>query len=352
MLTAASSVSATPTGISSILTTTTTGTATTTNGVTFDNDTMALNEFYNGTNKYVVDSSVNITNEYSYIRRNTGDGDPNQSSMWYANSNATTMLANSSTSMSDATGTPGQTTLLANNFYAGADNLFANSGATAPTLDNVERADFIFGATAIQTTAQMAFAVFDRGSAGSHDPFAIAAITGFNSATGQVTAFGGTLLYVTTTEYGSVNPTDNGNPASTFNYSLFRYSNGDTLGSPSYWASDTETGNQGIGGVMITPSDMGLANGTTIYGYALMGSDVTDNGTVSNLVNWNNATFYPTNTSSATGGAGGLDPAAVNGVLFKMYVPEPSTYGAIFTGLAISVALLRKHRAKVKSRRA
>jgi hypothetical protein len=343
MLTAVGSLRA-QTAISSITTTLTTGTASTTNGVTFDNTTLALNTFTTTTGStYGVDSSVNINNESVYVRRETGATNPDNSSVWYAQntSNAAQMLAPYATTLGSA--------LLGNNFDRGADNVFANGSKVSD--GNVERLDFIFSASGITTTNQMAFAVFDRGAATQHDPFEIAAITGFNSVTGAAT-YGGNLLMVTTADYNNLSPTTSTNEVGNFNYTLFRYQNdGNTLGSPNYWSADTETGNQGIGGVMITPTALGLASGTTIYGYSLMAADVTDGGNVGNLADWTNATYYPTNSSDATPGAGGIDPAAVNGVLFRV-VPEPSTYGAIFTGLAVAAALLRKHRVKVISRAA
>jgi hypothetical protein len=52
-------------------------------------------------------------------------------------------------------------------------------------------------------------------------------------------------------------------------------------------------------------------------------------------VNWNNATYYATNTDGITGG-GGIDLSAVNGVLYNRAVPEPATYGAVFLGLGVA----------------
>jgi hypothetical protein len=320
------------TAITSITTTSSDLANTVTNGTTFDNTTLSVNTFTSSTGSvYAVDGSVTLNNELAYVRRETGSTNPDNSSLWYAQNpgSTTQLLAPYTTTMGSA--------LLGNNLYRGADNLFANGTTTSD--GNVERLDLIFNATGITSTSTMAFAVLERGAVNQHDPFEIALITGYNSSTGAVT-YGGNLVSVSTANYGSTNVDAN------FTYNLFRYSNGDNLGSPGYWNSDTATGTQSLGGVVLNVADFGLATGTVIYGYSLMAADVTDGGNVSNLADWTNATYYPTNSSDATPGAGGLDPAAVNGVLFKV-LPEPSTYGAIFTGLTVAVALVRKRRMKV-----
>ena len=83
---------------------------------------------------------------------------------------------------------------------------------------------------------------------------------------------------------------------------LFRYNNGNNLTASTL---NTEVGNQGIGGLVITMADLGLTNGTTIYGYSLMAQDVTATNSAQ-LLDWTNGTFYPTTTDGATGG-GGID---------------------------------------------
>lgn len=322
------------TAITSITTTTTDLANTQTNGTTFDNTTQAISTFTDSNSTtYTVDGSVNISNETAYVRRETGSTNPNQTSIWYAEdtTTATHFRAPYTATASSA--------LLGNNILRGADNVFANGTTTSD--GNIERLDFIFSSSGITAANTMAFAVFERGAASQHDSFEIAVITSYNSSTGLVT-YGGNLVSVSAANYGSTNPVAN------FTYNLFRYSNGDNLGGPSFWSDDASTGTQGLGGVVLTLSNFGLAAGTTIYGYSLMASDVTDGGNVNNLADWTNTTYYPTNSSDATGGAGGLDPAAVNGVLFRI-VPEPSAYGAVFAGMATLMTLVRRKRSRVTS---
>jgi hypothetical protein len=143
---------------------------------------------------------------------------------------------------------------------------------------------------------------------------------------------------VDTADYGTTNPIGG------FDYNLFRYDSGDNLGSP-YWNANWETGNQGIGGVVVSLADLGIAAGTTIYGYSLMGYDVDHGGNMANLVDWTNTTYYADDTTGDTG-TGGIDLSAVNGVLYNRRVPEPSTYGAMFIGLSAAFFGWRRWRAR------
>jgi hypothetical protein len=238
--------------------------------------------------------------------------------MWYADGTGTNMKAPYATDYASL--------LLGNNLLRGSDNTFAN-GIDA-TSGNIERLDFVFSAAGLTSSTSTAFAVFDRGAVGQHDSVKIAVITGWDSVNNVPTSYGGTLVSITAANYGAANV------AADFTYNLFRYTNGDNLGSP-YWNSNTETGTQGLGGAIISLSDLGIAAGTTIYGYSLMAYDVTTGGSMTNLVNWNNATYYATNTDGTTGG-GGIDLSAVNGVLYNRAVPEPATYGAVFLGLSVA----------------
>ena len=71
--------------------------------------------------------------------------------------------------------------------------------------------------------------------------------------------------------------------------------------------------NQGIGGVAFRFSDFGIADGTTIYGYSLMANDF-NSTSGADVVNYNNAARYPTNTSETIGG---LDILAVLGIAWR-----------------------------------
>jgi hypothetical protein len=311
-------------GVSTISTTTTDLANSNTNGTTFQNTTVAVSSFLDVAGNIY---TANTVAGAAYVRRNTTAGNDNNTSAWYDQGGSTTQF-----SAPYAATDP--SLLLGNNILRGSDNTFANGSGDA-TAGNIERLDFVFSA-GVTTNLSTAFAVFDRGDAGAHDSVKIAVITGWNAGTSQVTAYGGNLIGVNSVNYGPTNVVTN------FDYNLFRYSNGDNLGSP-YWNSNTETGNQGIGGTIISLSDLGIAAGTTIYGYSLMGYDVTNGGSMSNLVNWNNTTYYATDTTGATG-TGGIDLSAVNGVLYNRVAPEPTTYGAIFMGVALGGWYVRRRK--------
>jgi hypothetical protein len=200
----------------------------------------------------------------------------------------------------------------------GSDNTFSNdAGATG---GNIERLDFTWN-TARTASNGLRFGVFDRGAVGVHDSFAIAAILSVD-ALGNPTSYG-SLLKVAAGWGGAANAyTDQA-------YRLFRYSNGDNITANT---ASTETNTQGLGGVLITTADLGIADGTAIYGYSLMSNDVTDPL---------NLAAFPTNTNGATGG-GGIDLAAINGLEIQA-IPEPTTVMlAIALGLPFLGLLRRK----------
>jgi hypothetical protein len=295
----------------------------TVNGDTFSRLTTSITSFKDAAgNTY----DANTVAGNAYVRRNTTAGNANNSSVWYDQGSTTDFEAPYASTYSSL--------LLGNNILRGSDNTFANG--TDVASGNIERLDFLFSTSGLASTSATSFAVFDRGSVNQHDNVKIAVITGWDSVNNVPTAYGGTLFELTPTSYGTANV------AADFTYSLFRYSNGDNLGSP-YWNSNTETGTQGLGGATISMSDLGIAAGTTIYGYSLMAGDVSSGGNMANLVDWTNATYYSTNTSGATG-TGGIDLSAVNGVLYNRRVPEPSTYGAIFVGLTAALLGWRRRR--------
>lgn len=303
----------------------------TVNGATFSRETVAVTTFKDGAGNIYDANSVATS---AYVRRNTGVGNSNNSSVWYADGSTTDFAATYATTYDSL--------LLGNNLLRGSDNTFANGSGT--NTGNIERLDFLFSASGVSATLATAFAVFDRGNAGEHDTVSIAVITGWDSVNNVPTAYGGVLVTLSPSSYGTTNPTSN------FNYHLFRYGNGSNLGSP-YWSDNTETGAQGIGGATISLSDLGIAAGTTIYGYSLMAGDVTSatiGGNMANLVNWNNTTYYSPTTDGNSGG-GGIDLSAVNGVLYNRRVPEPSTYGAVFLGLSAAGFALRRYRRGVSA---
>jgi Secretion system C-terminal sorting domain len=175
----------------------------------------------------------------------------------------------------------------------GSDNFFGNQGDGNGNNNNIERLDIIYSRGFITTTVNdVGFSIFERGATGAHDPFRIAAIK-------KVDAQGNPLLYgklvrVAPANYGHVSPTD-------VNYVVMR------MDSPQNVLHPSTTVSQGVGGVMVTLGNLGILAGDTTYGFSLFGDDVGTLGTNTGLVNYNNATVFPTNSSSATGAAGGLD---------------------------------------------
>jgi hypothetical protein len=318
--------------VSSITTSTSDQSNTNINDTRFERTTTAVTTFLDVAGNIY---DANTVAGSAYVRRNTTAGNDNNSSVWYDQGSQT-----------DRFSAPYATTyselLLGNNILRGSDNTFANG--TDASSGNIERLDFLFNPTGITSSIQTSFAIFDRGLATEHDFVKIAVITGWDSTTNRPTAYGGQLVSVTTANYGTTNP------IASFDYNLFRYDNGNDLGSP-YWNSNSETGSQGIGGVVISMADLGIATGTTIYGYSLMGYDVTTNGNMANLVDWTNTTYYSDNTTGSTG-TGGIDLSAVNGVLYNRRVPEPSTYGAIFLFLTAGLLGWRRFRRPVSERAA
>jgi hypothetical protein len=296
------------------------------NDTRFERVTTRITTFYDiAGNIY----DANAVSGSAYVRRNTTAGNDNNSSVWYdQGSRDGRFSAPYATTYSDL--------LLGNNILRGSDNTFSNG--TAEAEGNIERLDFLLDSGGVAASLDTAFAIFDRGAANQHDYVKIAVITGWDSVNNRPTAYGGNLVSVDTADYGTTNP------IGSFDYNLFRYDSGDNLGSP-YWDANWETGNQGIGGVVVSLADLGIAAGTTIYGYSLMGYDVTNGGNMANLVDWTNTTYYSTTTTGETG-TGGIDLSAVNGVLYNRRVPEPSTYGAMFIGLSAAFFGWRRWRSR------
>lgn len=310
--------------VTSITTSTTDTWNNTVNGTAFERTTVSITQFLDAAGNIY---DTNTVAGSAYVRRNTSVGNSNNSSVWYDQGATSTQFSGTHASTYSSL-------LLGNNLLRGSDNTFANG--TVGNQGNIERLDFLFSSSGFAATTSTSFAVFDRGEIGVHDYVKIAVITGWNNTTNLPTSYGGNLVSIDSADYGTTNI------ATSFTYSLFRYNNGDNL---STWTSNSETGTQGIGGTIISMADLGIAPGTIIYGYSLMAYDVTDSGNVSNLVNWNNTTYYPSNTTDVTG-TGGIDLSAVNGVLYNRRVPEPSTYGAILLGASMTFFAWRRSRAQ------
>ncbi len=286
----------------------------TSEGLTFSNDTLAITGFTTATTTYQATSLANA----AYARRNTVRGvTANNSSVWYAGT-GTTFNAAHETNYADL--------LLGNNLYLGSDNTFANG--TATNTGNIERLDFVFTGGII-AAANQAFSVWDRGDAGVHDGFKIAAITGWDFARNRPSSYG-TLVSVAG-NWGATNV------IGTQDYALFRYANGDTLTANT---AHNELGSQGAAGLVFTMANLGVNPGTRIFGYSIFGNDV--NASSNNLTRWTNSGYFPTNTNGDTG-SGGIDLLAVNGVMFTA-VPEPATYAALIGALTLGFVAFRRFR--------
>ncbi|HEX2606488.1 MAG TPA: hypothetical protein VHK91_03875, partial [Flavisolibacter sp.] len=192
----------------------------------------------------------------------------------------------------------------------GTDNLFGNQGDGSGNNNNIERVDWITanGMSALSIN-ESGFAIFERGADNQHDPFCLAPILSLN-ASGDPSSYG-RIVRVATSNYGNI-------PNSSLNYSILRKEEAE----PRLYR--TTSGNQQRGGVYISFADMGISPGQVIYGYSLFANDLPAGATASNLLDYTNTTFFPTNTSSNTT-QGGIDLIAVTG-LFSTTTALPVRY--------------------------
>ncbi len=312
---------------------------------TMSNDSLAVTQItdMNG-NQYVVTGSAST----EILRTDsTSTGEVNQTSAWYMGNAA----CSSGALPTDLYGTYKSgnpaSLLVGNNLLEGSDNLFVNS-SNALAEGNVERIDFLYnGTVGTASTNSLAIGVFDRGVG---DSFSVAIITGVDK-NGNPTSYGGfitvsenaftggDLLTVANAGTTIMNST-NGEPT---DY-LVRYDSSTSLATGNV-TDDSEALNQNIQGVVFTLASLGIASGTTIYGYSLMGGDVTPGTNLSSLTNTSNTAVYHTDTSDQNGDFNGLDPVAVNGVMFSLKpVPEPSTYAEVLLAGALGLYGWRRAR--------
>jgi hypothetical protein len=311
---AATAFGATVTPITNVTTATSTIGNTTVNGTVFQGYTRAVTEMSDSAGNIYTPAAMGTD---AFVRRNTWVGNSNNSSVTFASSTGGSFLSSYAMDM--------KTVLLSNNIYRSADNIFAN-GNNVDT-GNIERVDFLFnGTVGVTATSLSNIAVFERGLAGAHDSFNITLITGWNSNTSTPTSFT-TITTVSMLDFGPNNVTVDGTANYNYNYNLFRYNTGDNL---SNWNANNQTGNQGIGAVILNFLDMGATSGQTIYGYSLSANDTTTNP--SRYANWNNTSRFPDNSTN------GFDPYGINGFIWdkKPPIPEPETYGLIFMGSLLS----------------
>lgn len=178
-----------------------------------------------------------------------------------------------------------------NNLYNGTDNLFQNTGDANNNQNNIERVDvMVTSGILVGNSGRSGFPVFERGNYGAHEGFKVAVITSLDGS-GIPNAYSN-VITVNSTSY---NVASGVNPIAADQYYILRRD-----GSANLLVS--ADANQGIGGVLLRFSDFGIADGATVYGYSIMNTDFAGT-TGASVVDYTNATNYPTNT----GVTGGID---------------------------------------------
>jgi hypothetical protein len=244
--------------------------------------------------------------------------------------------------------------MMSNDLTQGLRNPFANlDGGVATSLTtNIERIDFNLGSKTI-TDVNDGLVFFDLenfGNAG--DGFRISAFTATGTVnvngtnyTNAPTTYANTGLLVTPGSFGTNVAVPNGTDA---RYIRSTTTSGDNI-DVSQTIAQLDTSNNGtitgadlvLVGILVRFSDLGLNVGDTILGYSLIASDSVV-GAAADLVNWGNSSVYLTNTDANTS-AGDMDFMGF-GAQISRRVPEPSTYGLIFSGGATFLALWRRTR--------
>lgn len=296
------------------------------------------------------------------FRRNTYSYSPNNSTVFYQYSDYSSYNGGSATVYSTADRSPTlDEVMLSNDLTQGLRNPFANvssNGSITSLESNIERIDFYYsGGHTVQSGEGLAF--FDLENVGNYgDGFRIAVFTSVGTV-----YVNGTTHYNAPTAYANsgllIQPESFGGPVDTPTGTNARYvrsttTSGDnldvsqslaTLDSNSGWPNNSDLY---LVGILITFEDLGIAAGTTIQGFSLMAGDV-NASTSSSLVNWSNSSVFRTDTNAATWG--NMDFMGF-GAQIARPVPEPSTYGAIFVGLAAAFGLWRRRKKALSAKAA
>jgi Secretion system C-terminal sorting domain len=175
----------------------------------------------------------------------------------------------------------------------GSDNVFNNDAGSDATANNIERMDFVYKPG--MATTQLTLAGFVITERGGNDAFKIAAITGID-VNGNPTSFG-PVLTVGTASYGAT-------IVNTATY-VMRKDPADLSLRPFSLVPP-----QAIKAVFVRFSDLGIAASQRVYGYALMGNDVTAT-TSAQVLNFTNTTYFPRTTTATNGG---MDVASAPGI--------------------------------------
>lgn len=185
------------------------------------------------------------------------------------------------------------------NFNSGSDNIFTNQGDGNGNNNNIERVDVIIrGGIISPDNSKIGLAIFERGNTGTHDPVKVAAILSIDGS-GNPTSYS-SIISIATATYGATDA------VAASNYVIARRD----VGTDPYLKAALNQ-NQAYGGIFIKYSDFGIANNTPIYGYSVIPNDFAGS-TPADIVDYTNATFYPTNTDSNNGG---IDLVAFTGLL-------------------------------------
>ena len=263
-----------------------------------------LNNFTAGGTMYVFDYGMTINVVLNRVNNASATG---QRDLIYNEGSINTATTPNQINI-NAPYVPSMSTLFIGNddLRSGTDNIFGNQGDGSDNNNNIERLDVrVNGNTGytVGDPAKEGFAVFERGAANGHDPFVVSVIVSLNGS-GEPSGYQG-FKRLTGTSYGTTNPIANSS------YIVLRKEAG-----PGNLQASVAVTNQGIGGIFFRFADFGIAAGARVYGYSLAGADFPAGATESAMVDYTNATNFPTNTASS--GAGGIDLTAITGV-FKIF---------------------------------
>ena len=167
---------------------------------------------------------------------------------------------------------------------AGYDNILVNN---ATNFANVERIDIIYKSGVV--TSSPSTAVFPIVERGGNDDIKVAAIKALD-ASGNPSEY-----YPTVVDVNNNGTSEWGNSGIAHISLVLRRQ--DATSNPLPQAA---LGSQNIHGSAVSFSDFGVLADEIVYGYSIMADDV-DVTPVSNIVDFTNATNFPTNTGSSSG---------------------------------------------------
>lgn len=319
----------------------TNGANVTVGNLTYRNDTYSVSTVSTSSGNYSFTGP--LASAVSF-RRNTGAGNPNTSTVFYQY--ATTSGSTASVYAEGDNSPTLSEVMLSNDLSQGLRNPFAN-GSSSNLNSNIERIDFYFaGGYTVQAGDSLVF--FDLENAGNYgDGFRIAAYNSVgpvNGFTNAPNAYVNTGLLIGADTFGSPVNAPGTSSLSSATYLRSTTTNGDNLSASQSLAvldsNSSSASNLYLVGILIPLADLGLSVGQTIYGYSLFAGDVAFTST-SQMNNWNNASYYPTNTDPTSWG--NMDFMGFGAQLARP-VPEPSTYGALLLAAGVALAFWRRQR--------